>query len=217
MDSSANQSQTAQPSKVVKLFGDEKKRRSSPNQKKYKEVRSREHLTPDEVSLMIAAAKKTGRHGPRDGTLIMLMYRHGLRVGEAIALRWDQADLKAGTLHVNRLKRGNPATHPLRGPELRALRQLQREYTQSPYLFVSERGGPMSANAINKIVARAGVVAELPFPVHPHMLRHACGYYLANKGFDTRAIQAYLGHRNIQHTVRYTELAPGRFKDFWDD
>lgn len=166
---------------------------------------------------MIQAAKKTGRHGHRDATLIMLTYRHGLRAQEAIGLRWDQIDFKGGSIHVTRVKRGKPSTHPLRGPELRALRQLQRDYPDCPYLFVSERGGPISQNSVNKIVARAGQLAGLTFPVHPHMLRHACGYYLANKGLDTRAIQAYLGHQNIQHTVRYTELAPNRFKNFWDD
>jgi type 1 fimbriae regulatory protein FimE len=149
--------------------------------------------------------------------LIALMYRHGLRVSEAVALRWDQVDLKAGLLHVNRLKNGAPSTHPLRGPELRQLRELRRDYPEGPYLFVSERGGPMMASNVHKLVARAGVAAKLPFPVHPHMLRHACGFKLANDGQDTRALQHYLGHRNIQHTVRYTELAPDRFKNFWRD
>ena len=67
------------------------------------------------------------------------------------------------------------------------------------------------------MVARAGVAAKFTFPVHTHMLRHACGFKLANDGVDTRALQAYLGHKSIQHTVRYTELAPTRFKGFWRD
>lgn len=188
-----------------------------PRRVENKERRSREHLLSDEVEALIQAAKRTGRHGHRDGTLIMMMYRHGLRVSEAISLRWDQVDLGQGILFVNRLKNGNPATHPLRGPELRALRQLQREYSNTPYLFVSERKGPLTSATVRKILARAGETARLEFPVHPHMLRHATGYYLASKKHDTRAIQGYLGHRNIQHTVRYTELAPGRFKDFWSD
>jgi site-specific recombinase XerD len=188
-----------------------------PRKPKNHTVRSREHLTSDEVTLLIQAAKQEGRNGHRDATLILIMYRHGLRVGEAIALRWDQVDLKQGTLHVNRMKRGTPATHPLRGIELRSLRQLQREYPDSPYVFQSERKGPMSDRTVRAIIARAGETAGLSFPVHPHMLRHATGYYLAANGQDTRAIQAYLGHKNIQQTVRYTELAPGRFKDFWSD
>ncbi len=120
-------------------------------------------------------------------------------------------------LHVNRLKNGMASTHPLRGPELRALRRLPRDYPASPYVFTTERHGPLTDSAVRKIVARAGEAAKLGVPVHPHMLRHACGYKLANDGHDTRAIQHYLGHRNIQHTVRYTELAPDRFKGFWKD
>ena len=116
-----------------------------------------------------------------------------------------------------RLKNGVASTHPLRGPELRALRRLQRDYPASPYVFTTERRGPLTDSAVRKIVARAGEGAKLGFPVHPHMLRHACGFKLANEGHDTRAIQHYLGHRNIQHTVRYTEMAPDRFKGFWKD
>ena len=114
------------------------------------------------------------------------------------------------------VKNGTPATHPLRGPELRALRKMAREYPDSPYVFASERKGPLTGSSVRKIVARPGK-ADIPFPVHPHMLRHACGYKLANDGQDTRAIQHYLGHKNIQHTVRYTELAASRFNDFWQD
>ncbi len=179
--------------------------------------RAREHLTPDEVEKLLAAAGKIGRHGHRDRTLLLLAYRHGLRVSELVALRWDQVELKAGTLHVARLKNGLPSSHPIRGPELRALRELQRQYPGSPYLFVTELGGPMTTATVRKLMTRAGVLARLPFPVHPHMLRHATGYKLANDGHDTRAIQHYLGHRNITHTVRYTEMAPGRFKNFWKD
>ena len=179
-------------------------------------LRSREYLTPDEVDRLIAAAKNVGRHGHRDATMILLAYRHGFRVSELVALRWDQLDLSAGSIHVNRLKNGSPSVHPLRGPELRALRRVKREYP-GPYVFTSERKGPITDSGVRKIVARAGRLAVLPFAVHPHMLRHACGYKLANDGHDTRAIQHYLGHRNITHTVRYTELAPDRFKSFWND
>ena len=180
-------------------------------------VRSREYLTPDEVKGLIKAAKNIGRHGHRDAALILLTYRHGFRVSELIALRWDQIDLKQGLLHVNRLKNGTPSNHPIRGPEIRALRRLQREYPETPYVFVTERKGPLTASTVRKILARAGKEAKLPFPVHPHMLRHACGYKLANDGHDTRAIQHYLGHRNITHTTRYTELAADRFNSFWKD
>ncbi len=181
------------------------------------DYRSREYLTEQEVEQLIAAAGRVGRHGHRDATLILLSYRHGLRVTELVSLRWDQVDLKQGLMHVNRLKHGNPSVHPIRGPELRALRRLQRDYPMMPYVFSSERKAPLTPDAIRKIVGRAGKEAKLPFSVHPHMLRHACGYKLAQAGQDTRAIQHYLGHKNIQHTVRYTQLSPERFKSFWKD
>ncbi len=181
------------------------------------QLRSREYLTPAEVQKLIEHAGRLGRHGQRDAALLMLAYRHGLRVSELVALRWDMVDLKQGRLHVNRLKNGIASVHPLRGPELRGLRKLERDYPETNYVFVSERRGPLTADTVRKLVARAGKAAGLPFPVHPHMLRHACGYKLANEGHDTRSIQQYLGHRNIQHTVRYTELSPTRFKDFWKD
>ena len=165
----------------------------------------------------MTAAKSIGRHGHRDMTMILVAFRHGLRVSELVALRWDMIDLKQGVVHVSRLKNGVNSTHPLRGPELRALRKLKRDYPDTPYVFVTERKGPVTASNVRKIVSRAGAQAELGMPIHPHMLRHSTGFKLANDGHDTRAIQLYLGHKNIQHTVRYTELASGRFKDFWTD
>ena len=189
-----------------------------PRRPRNSDVRTREHLTPEEVDTLIAAVGRLGRHGGRDAALILIAYRHGLRVGELVALRWDQIDLRAGLLHVSRLKGGAPSTHPLRGPELRALRRLRRGYPNSAaYVFTTERDGPLTDSGVRKIVGRAGAAAPLPFPVHPHMLRHATGYKLANDGQDTRAIQHYLGHKNIAHTTRYTNLAPDRFKTFWRD
>jgi integrase len=178
------------------------------------ELRTREHLTEAEVERLIGAAKKN-RWGHRDATMILVAYRHGLRAAELVDLRWDQLDFRTGTLHVRRVKRGTPSTHPIPGDELRALRRLQREQEpKSPFVFTSERGAPLTTAGFARMVERAGVEAKLGFKAHPHMLRHACGYTLANKGHDTRALQAYLGHRNIQHTVRYT-AAPTPFKDFW--
>ncbi len=182
-----------------------------------RERRSREYLTPDEVEKLMTAAGRTGRYGHRDAALILIGYRHALRVSELTALRWEQVDMKQGLMHINRLKNGTPSTHPLRGPELRALRRLQRDSDGGPYIFTTERKGPMTADNVRKIVARAGKLAGLTFPVHPHMLRHAAGYKLANDGNDTRSIQVYLGHRSIVHTARYTELAPDRFRNFWRD
>ena len=123
---------------------------------------------------------------------------------------------KTAILHVRRVKAGTPSSHPLLGDELRALRRLQRgQEPKSTFVFTSERGAPFTTAGFARMVERAGTEAKLGFKAHPHMLRHACGYALANKGHDTRALQAYLGHKNIQHTVRYTELSPTRFKDFW--
>lgn len=179
--------------------------------------RSREHLTSVEIDRLITAAQSLGRHGQRDATMILLAYRHGLRVSELVGLRREQLDLQQGLLHVRRRKNGLPSTHPLRGPELRALRRLLREYPETPYVFVSERLAPMTTATFRKLIARAGAAANLGMPIHPHMLRHSTGFKLANDGQDTRAIQHYLGHRNIQHTALYTQLAASRFNAFWND
>jgi type 1 fimbriae regulatory protein FimB/type 1 fimbriae regulatory protein FimE len=174
----------------------------------------RQFLTEKEVEKLLKAAGKAGRHPERDKALILVAYRHGLRVSELVDLRWEQVDLKDGVLHVRRLKNGTDTTHPISGPVLRALRTLPKA---SPFVFYSERGGPLTTSTVRKLLARAGEAAGLEFAVHPHMLRHGCGYKLANDGQDTRLIQHYLGHKNIMHTVRYTELSPHRFKNLWGD
>ena len=130
---------------------------------------------------------------------------------------WRQVEFETAVLHVRRRKNGTPSVHPLSGRELRALRRLRRESEASPFIFVSERGSPFIVAGFQKLISRAGEKAGFEFQAHPHMLRHTCGYALANAGQDTRALQAYLGHRCIQHTVRYTELSPERFKRFWRD
>ena len=179
------------------------------------ELRHREYLTEPEVEKLLAAVKGN-RWGHRDMTMLLVAFRHGLRVAELIDIRWDQVEFENARLHVRRAKNGTAAVHPIHGDERRALRKLQREQDpKSPFVFTTERGGPFSVSAFQRLVARAGEAAGLGFAAHPHMLRHACGYALANKGIDTRALQAYLGHKSIQHTVRYTELSPTRFKDFW--
>ena len=188
-----------------------------PRRKTNAELRAREYLTDQEVNRLIEAACDN-RYGHRDATMVLLAYRHGFRVSELVGLRWDAVDFNAGRLHVNRAKNGSPSTHPLSGRELRALRRLRREQEpQSTFVFVSERHAPFTTGGFRKLVARLGVAAGFEFPVHPHMLRHACGFQLANRGTDTRTLQAYLGHKNIQHTVRYTELAPQRFRGLWED
>ena len=191
---------------------------SLPFQKpKNKSRRSREYLTEAEVNKIITAARNIGRHGNRDAAMIFLAFRHGLRVSELISLRWQQVDLKSGLLQVHRLKNGLDSTHPLFGPELRALRKVQRQYPDTQYVFLSERKSPMTASTFAKLLSRAAEMAEVGILVHPHMLRHSTGYKLANDENDTRSIQQYLGHRNIRHTTRYTELSPNKFNKFWPD
>ena len=187
-----------------------------PRRKPNAEYRSREHLTEREVERLIEAVKDN-RHGHRDATMVLIAFRHGLRAAELIDLRWEQVDLENALLHVRRLKNGSPASHPLTGRELRALRRLQREQPKSPFVFISERGTPFSKRGFQAMVERAGETAGFDMKLHPHMLRHGCGFKLANDGVDTRTIQAYLGHKSIQHTVRYTELAPTRFKSLFRD
>ncbi len=191
------------------------KRTVTPRRPPNGDIRTREYLTEAEVEKLMNAA--TGnRHGHRDASMVLVAYRHGLRAAELVDLRWNQVDFRSAALHVRRVKQGTPSVHPIVGDELRAFRRLQREQEpKSSFVFTSERGAPFTTAGFARMVERAGIEARLGFKVHPHMLRHACGYALANRGHDTRALQAYLGHKNIQHTVRYTELSPLRFKDFW--
>ena len=183
----------------------------------YSTRRPREYLTVKEVGKLMDGAREHRRYGHRDATMILIAYRHGLRASELCSLRWDQVDFGHGLLHVRRVKNGTPSVHPLGGIEIRALRRLKREWPEARHVFLTERAAPMTPAGFRKLVTRIGESAEFPFPMHPHMLRHACGYKLANDGQDTRAIQHYMGHKNIQHTVRYTELSPERFKSFWED
>ncbi len=193
------------------------KRTVTPRRLPNAKLRTPEYLTEAEVERLMAAAKRN-RWGHRDATMLLVAYRHGLRASELVDLRWAQVEFRSATLHVRRVKQGTPSTHPILGDELRALRRLQREQEpRSPFVFTSERGAPFSTAGFARMVDRIGVEGKLAFKAHPHMLRHACGYALANKGHNTRSLQAYLGHKNIQHTVRYAELSPTRFKDFWRD
>ena len=139
--------------------------------------RVREYLTEREVGRLMKAAG-SNRYGHRDATMILLAFRHGLRASELCSLRWEQIDLAHARLHVHRLKNGMPSVHPLTGTELRALRRLQREQEPGRYVFMSERGAPMSAVAFRRMLTRLGQAAKMPFGIHPHMLRHSCGFAL---------------------------------------
>ena len=176
--------------------------------------RKKDYLSELEVEELRKAARR-GRHGERDDLLILLMYRHGFRVSEVIRLRIDQAKLKEARIDVKRLKRGLDVQHPIAGDELRAIKAyLRTRNDRLPWLFLSERGATMTRQAVNYLLRVAGERAGLGH-VHPHMLRHGCGYHLANEGYDTRLIQDYLGHRDPRHTARYTRTAARRFEGLW--
>jgi site-specific recombinase XerD len=175
----------------------------------------RPYLTPDEVERLATAARARGRHGHRDATMILLAYRHGLRVSELVTLRWDQIDLKIGRIHIHRLKGSESGPHPLSGIEIRALRRVQKD-APGPFVFMTERKAPMTSSGFFKMLSRAAESAGID-GVHPHILRHACGYKLVNDGVDTRTIAAYLGHRNLQNTSRYTAMSATRFNGLWKD
>ena len=179
--------------------------------RKNEEIRDREYLTQAEAAKMVTAAK-VGRNGARNALIVRMLYCHGLRVSELCALRWSQVDTAAGLLHIRRRKKGIPATHPLQPDCARALRRMAAgAVNPTGPVFVSERGGPLSERSVHNMVATAGVRAALPWPVHPHQLRHGAGYHLAQAGYDLRHIQVYLGHTTPRHTARYTALSSRAF------
>jgi type 1 fimbriae regulatory protein FimB len=181
-------------------------------------MRDRKYLVSAEVEKLMEVAKGS-RNAARDRCLLLLMFRHGLRVSEACGLKLSQVDMDSRILHVKRLKAGLSTTHPLRGDELRVMKIWPAERTkmqpETDAFFISERRGRLSRKTAWVMIHDYGKQADLPIAAHSHMLRHACGFALADQGADTRLIQDYLGHRNIQHTVRYTATNPARFERLW--
>ena len=191
-----------------------KSRPAGPPEAADQHERPKDYLSPREVARLLDAAK-TDRHGVRDHLLLLMMFRHGLRVSEAIGLRRDELDLDRARLWVRRLKGGLSVEQPIAGDELRAIkRYLATRADTLPWLFVSERGQPLTRQAVNYLIATAAARAGLP-PGHPHTLRHSCGFALADKGHDLRLIQDYPGHRDPRHTVHYTRTAGRRFENLW--
>jgi type 1 fimbriae regulatory protein FimB len=178
----------------------------------------RKHLTAAEVDKLLAATKGS-RNEARDRCLLLLMFRHGLRVSEACGLKLSQVDAESRVLHVARLKRGLSTTQPLRPDELRVIKawltERARMQPETDAFFLSQRRGPLSRKTAWLAIRQYGQRAGLTVAAHPHMLRHACGFALADQGADTRLIQDYLGHRSIQHTVMYTAANPARFERLW--
>tara|TARA_R110002072_G_scaffold25582_8_gene85857 strand:- start:3140 stop:3724 length:585 start_codon:yes stop_codon:yes gene_type:complete len=176
--------------------------------------RRKDFLGEADLDRLLSAAKR-GRHGVRDHLLVLLMYRRGLRASEAIALTRQHVDLDQSRIWISRLKNGLSVEQPVAGDELRAIRRwLSLREDTLPWLFVSERKQPLTRQAVNYIISQAGQRAKLGH-IHPHMLRHSCGFALANKGYDLRLIQDYLGHRDPRHTAHYTRTAAGRFEGLW--
>ena len=177
----------------------------------------RQYLTEREVDQLCDAARKRGRYGHRDAMMILIAYRHGLRVAELVGLQWRQVDLEAGRLQVIRRKGSDDSVQPLTGVEIRALRKIRREQPGGTrHVFVSERGAPMTTNGFFKTLSRAAASIGM-VDVHPHLLRHGTGFQLVNQGVDTRTLAAYLGHRNLANTARYTKMDAKRFDGFWQD
>src|SRR5215510_14519555 len=176
----------------------------------------RRYLTEREVERLMDCARKHGRYGHRDATMILVAYRHGLRASEVCDLQWQQIELSEGRLHVHRVKNGIPSVHPIRGDEMRAAQATPRLPDRRPRIRFRARRANQPHRFPPACPATGGGRQDA-IPIHPPMLRHACGFKLANAGHYTRALQHYLGHKNIRHTVRYTDMAPDRFKDFWRD
>jgi type 1 fimbriae regulatory protein FimE len=179
--------------------------------------RPREFVTIEELEQLIRSARQLGTYGDRDALLILMGYRHALRVGEVVRLRWEQVDLQRGTLHIERLKNGVPSVHHLEEDEIRSLRRLRQKRPNSGFVFTSQRNGPLSARQVRTVIAKAGRGAGILFPVHPHMLRHGKGHELARRGMSTRSIQLYMGHKNVRHTASYTGFEAPDFTNFGRD
>jgi integrase len=182
-----------------------------PIRRKNEHYRSREYLTVREVNSILRAAKVYGRYIVRNYALVLLIFRHGLRVSEACDLRWDAISFLDEEIFITRKKGSDSGVHPLPLDEIEALQQLKGLNVGSNYVFIGERGEKLTSAAVQRLLTRLGEVAELNIKIHPHQLRHACGYYLVNEGHSTRFIQEFLGHRDIRHTEKYTKVNSKRF------
>ncbi|MBN5321990.1 tyrosine-type recombinase/integrase [Serratia marcescens] len=182
-------------------------------------MKKRKYLTQDEIERLLEASRR-GNFPKRDECFIQMCFIHGFRVSELCHLKFSDINLTDKVVHVNRLKNGLKTTHPLLVSELKLLNAWLNERAtwrgcESPWIFLSQKGGPLSRQQVHKMLKKFGILASIAVSLNPHMLRHSCGYALANRGTDTRLIQDYLGHRNIQHTVLYTSSNHVRFAEVW--
>ncbi|EAM2795099.1 tyrosine-type recombinase/integrase [Salmonella enterica] len=181
----------------------------------------RNYLTRSEVENLLACASRDSYHPERNHCMLLMAFIHGLRASELLSLKMSDIDIGGRTLYIRRLKNGFSTIQPLLQIEVSGLcrwlevRNTLTKREETDYLFTSRNGHPLSRQQFYNIIKKAGEMAGLPLVVHPHMLRHACGYALADAGVDTRLIQDYLGHRNIRHTVLYTASNPARFEGMW--
>lgn len=179
----------------------------------------RKYLTQTEVESMLEMTK-LGGNPERDYCLLYMSFIHGFRVSEVCHLRLSDLDLVHGSVYIHRMKNGFSTSHPLLRNEIRAIKAWLRVRKQmrgadSDWLFLSQMGGALTRQRIYQLINQLGKKARISVVSHPHMLRHACGFALADRGIDTRLIQDYLGHRNIRHTVRYTASNAERFDGVW--
>lgn len=197
-----------------KSITERRKVKSSENKSTNAREKAKDYLSDSEIKLFLEASKKT-RYPKRNYLLLLMMYRHGLRVSEGIALKKSDVNLKDSRVWVNRLKGGLSTEHPISGDELRAIkRYLNSREDNLPWLFVNERGLPLTRQAVSYIVNTVGEKVKVK-NIHPHTLSHSCGFYLANMGYDLRLIQDYLGHPDPKHTAQYTRVASKRFEKLW--
>ncbi|EKN5096026.1 tyrosine-type DNA invertase [Yersinia enterocolitica] len=182
-------------------------------------MNQRKHLTQTEIERLLAKARE-GNNPERDYCFIYMSFIHGFRVSEACQIRLSDLDIQGCSVYIRRMKNGFSTNHPLLRDEVKAIRAWLNvrkglSGAESDWLFLSRQGGPLTRQRIYQIINRLGILANISVVSHPHMLRHACGFALADRGIDTRLIQDYLGHRNIRHTVRYTASNAERFKGVW--
>ncbi len=175
----------------------------------------RKYLTEPEIERLLDATNR-GRHRERDCLMILMAFRHGLRVSELVALEWSSIDFARGRVFIHRLKNGRSGTHTLSDRELSALEALKQANESSRYVFTSNRGTKMQRTNVNRILREATKAADIPVRVTPHRLRHSCGFQLADRNVEVRRIQQYLGHKSILSTVIYVDLAGRALDSIWD-